>query len=111
MKIQHQKSKDKWAKMSIAEQMANIGTEVGRAITWKNKKRQDYSQMAFERALELLAFTKMAHKDYGILKEVCRVYELFADYFQGDNAYQMKDEDWEKYFNNFLYLSAKTRSL
>lgn len=112
MKIQHKDTKEKWAKMSLADQMANIGSEVARAISWKNKGRENYSQMAYVRALELLTFTKDAHSnDFGCLKEVCRLYELLADYFQGENLYHSTDKDWEKYFNSFLYLSAKRRSL
>ncbi len=58
MKYQHkQLASGKWEKLTFLEQMANIGSEVGRTITWKNKNRQEYSDRAFERALELLHLT------------------------------------------------------
>ncbi len=33
--------KGKWNKLSLIEQMANIGSEVSRTINWKNKSKKD----------------------------------------------------------------------
>ena len=44
-------------KNDFIEQMANVGAEIGRTISWKNKNRPDFSQRAFDRALELLDLT------------------------------------------------------
>lgn len=58
MNFQHKElSRGKWKKLSLIEQMANIGSEVERAISWKNKNSKEYSAMAFERALELIDLT------------------------------------------------------
>ena len=46
-----------WQELSFFEQMANVGSEVERTISWKNKGNLEYSQKAFERALELLDLT------------------------------------------------------
>jgi len=40
----YQKIKERWFKLSLAEQLANIGSEVIRAINWKEKGREDYSK-------------------------------------------------------------------
>jgi len=48
---------DPWNRLSIAEQMANVGCDVERAIRWRNKGNLEHSRNAFERALELLMFT------------------------------------------------------
>jgi hypothetical protein len=37
--------------------MAHIGSEVERAMAWRQKNNPEYSRMAFERALELLELT------------------------------------------------------
>ena len=37
--------------------MANVGSEVERALNWQAKGNKEYSRLAFERALELLDFT------------------------------------------------------
>ena len=58
MRIEHQNlAAGKWAELTLAEQLANIGSEVERAITWQEKGHNDYSQKAFLRSLELLSFS------------------------------------------------------
>lgn len=45
--IFHTNLEKKWKEYSLYEQMANIGTEVGRAINWRREKLKFYST-AFE---------------------------------------------------------------
>jgi hypothetical protein len=41
MNIQHKKlTGGRWAEMPLAEQMANVGSEVSRALNWKKKGRR-----------------------------------------------------------------------
>ena len=47
----------KWKEFSSFEQMANIGSEVERAVKWENRGNLEYSRLAFERALELVDLT------------------------------------------------------
>ena len=47
----------RWSQLSFLEQMANIGSEVERALNWRIKNNVDYAQKAFERALELIDLT------------------------------------------------------
>ena len=55
MNFQHKElAAGRWSTFSLVEQMANVGSDVGRAINWKAKGNLPYSQKAFERALELL---------------------------------------------------------
>ena len=63
-----------WHKKSFLEQMANIGSEVGRAINWRDKKNEEYAKMAFERSLELIDLSKESKLTPGQMKELCRVY-------------------------------------
>lgn len=92
-----------WNKFSMIEQLANIGSEVFRAIDWKNKGNREYSQMAFERALELFYFTIVDPKNIHHLKEITRTRECLVDYFAGENIYKSTDESWQKYFYAFNY--------
>ena len=85
------------------EQLANVGSEVYRTINWRNKDNLDYSNKAFERALELLDFTITDPKNRSRLKELTRVRECLVDYFMYDNIYGSSDEKWEKYFYAFAY--------
>jgi len=95
-----------WNRLSIAEQMANVGCDVERAIRWRNKGNLDYSRSAFERALELLMFTIADPKNIKRLSELCRLKEVLGDYFAGNNEYASTDEGWQKYFFNFNYMAA-----
>lgn len=97
---------DPWNRLSIAEQMANVGCDVERAIRWRNKGNLEYSRNAFERALELLMFTIADSKNKKRLKELCRLKEVLVDYFFGDNQYSFTDEFFQKYFINFNYMAA-----
>ena len=94
MTIQHKTlSSGRWEGFSLVEQLANVGSEVERAINWKNKGRADYCANAFGRALERL-------------REIMRVRELLADYFSGPNTFSSSDHSWSKYFLAFA-LAAK----
>ena len=44
----------RWSQLSFLEQMANIGSEVERALNWRLKNNTAYCQLAAERALELV---------------------------------------------------------
>lgn len=58
LKYQHQDlANGRWFELNFIEQMANVGSEVERAMAWKEKGDEEYSQKAFERALELLDLT------------------------------------------------------
>jgi hypothetical protein len=59
----------RWIRLSFAEQMADIRSEVERTISWKNKGRPDYSSRAFERALELLDMTVADEKNRARLRD------------------------------------------
>lgn len=93
----------KWAKLTLAEQLANVGSEVGRAISWRQKNNQEYSRLAFERALELIDLSLGTIKKFSQLRELARVREALADYFVFDNSYHSTDKSWQSYFLAFNY--------
>ena len=100
----HSAASGGWFRFTLVEQMANIGSEVERAISWKKKGRDDTAQAAFFRALELLDLTiKGVGRDEGKLKELCRCKEFFADFFIGSNQYSQTNEMWQRYFYHFTY--------
>jgi hypothetical protein len=104
MNYQHQRlAQGKWNELTLMEQLANVGSEVERAIKWKEKNNLEYCRMAFERALELMTLTIADKKNMPRLKEIARVREALVDYFAGDNDYASSDENWRKYFLAFNY--------
>ena len=91
----------RWARMDIIEQMANVGSEVERALNWRERGNAEYSRMAFKRALELLDLTLECTRGYPRLKEVARAREALVDFFHGDNEYRSTPESWRSYFGAF----------
>ena len=105
MKLTHHKdlTLERWKKLNLCEQLANVGSEVFRAIKWRGKN-PEYSRLALERALELLDLTLRANVDSGPrLKELARVREALVDYFFFDNEYGSSDKSWQDYFGSFNY--------
>ncbi|MEX1061738.1 MAG: hypothetical protein WEC39_01340 [Patescibacteria group bacterium] len=110
MSIQHKSlAAGRWQRMPLAEQLANVGSEVERTISWREKGDLEYSRQALWRALELLSFTKDSVKG-SQLREISRLYELLVDYFAGGNQFKSTDRLWRNYFNSFTYLTALRRS-
>jgi len=99
----------RWNLLSFAEQMANIGSEVERTISWKKKGRPEISGRAFERALELIDLTIADPKNRPRLREVLRVREAMSDHFYFDNFYQSTPEGWQRYFGSFLIAARGKR--
>ena len=93
---------ERWFKFSLLEQMANIGAEIGMAINWSKKSKEE-SQKFFERGLELLDLTINDKKNKKRLKELLRVRECLVDYFCFNNTYGSSDENWNNYFYAFNY--------
>jgi hypothetical protein len=103
MNYQHRElAEGKWKLLPFAEQMANVGSEIERTISWKAKGRLDFSGRAFDRAIELLDLTIADAKNRRRLKELLRVREVLADFFVFDNTYQSTAESWQRYFRCFL---------
>ena len=110
MNFQHKDlAAGRWFEMSLMEQLGNIGSEVGRAINWKNKNNPQNSWKAFVRALELIDLTISDKKNLSRLKEIVRMREVLADFFVGNNLFKSSDILWQKYFQNFAYAARKNR--
>lgn len=99
--IFHTELADRWDTFSIFEQMANIGAEVGRTISWRKKNNEKMSKNALYRALELIDFTVDDPKNKNSLKEILRMREVLCDYCMGDNIYKSTEASWNKYFYYF----------
>ena len=103
MSYQHENlAAGRWQEFNFFEQMANVGSEVERTISWR-QRNPEYSRLAFERALELLDLTAADKKNLSRLKELLRVREALADYFMFDNIYGSDDQKWRNYFYAFNY--------
>ena len=109
MNVQHKElASGKWQKLTFAEQMANIGSEVSRAIKWRNTDSQIF-QRAIERALELIDLTVTDPRWCKRLKEILRMREFFCEAAFGVNGYGLSLEDLERYFFDFALAARKPR--
>ena len=97
----------RWEKMSLLEQMANIGSEISRALNWKKKNNKEYMDKAVYRALELLSLTLASKHSFARYKELARVREAVIDYFYGENIFASSDKLWRSYFDHFGYALKK----
>ena len=110
MNYQHESlAAGRWHGFSLIEQLANIGSEVERALLWRKRNRQDYSLMALERSLELLDLTIADPRHRLRLRELTRLREALLDYFMGENAFQSTEESWRNYFYSYAYAARMNR--
>lgn len=109
MSYQHKDlASGRWKKLSLLEQMANVGSEVERALNWQAKGNIDYSQRAFERALELLDLTLDSVEQKTHFREIARAREAITDYFAGANEFKSTAESLKRYFFHFAYATRLT---
>ena len=94
--------KEKWMKMSLAQQMGNIGSEFSRMISLKQKGDLKNSQNSFDRTLGLLDLTISQRKS----RELFRLREVICDLFLGTNTYKVSTKYLKDYFL-FFALSAR----
>lgn len=94
----------RWKKMPLVEQMANIGSEVYRAMRWQGKNQQSF-ELAYTRALELFDLTIADSRWKKRLKELTRLREVFCDAILGGKEYNSSLADIERYFFYFAVAS------
>src|SRR3989344_5386531 len=89
----------RWQTLSLPEQLANIGSEVGRAINWKSKGDREQGEKALERGLELFDLSLQDSRwNYPKLKEIARAREVVCDFLAGDNEYGCDEKFLNDYF-------------
>lgn len=102
---------DRWQAMSVVEQFANIGSEVGRAVAAYEANNKERSQIAFDRALELFDLTISSPLiRSSARREAVRAREVFVDFFYGGNSFATSREQWERYFIPFAVLANSTKA-
>ncbi len=101
----------RWWKLSLCEQLGNVGSEVSRALRWRTRNPQ-IAQGAFERALDLMDLTldDPRHRRSVVrLRELARTREVLVDFLVGSNEYQSTADSLQRYFDAFAVAAALAR--
>jgi len=95
----------RWFGLSLAQQLGNIGSEVGRAAKAQGKDDARF-WAAVIRAQELFFLTLSdGRRTKSQKKEICRAYEVFCDAVSGGRAYGSDLKYLDRYFSFFAILS------
>jgi len=95
-----------WAKLSLLQQLGNVGSEVSRAQRWQNKDPLLF-ECAMSRALELLDLSIQDPRWRHRLKELARSRELLCDAWLGGKEYGTQLEDLNRYFFHFALAARR----
>ncbi|MFC1645893.1 hypothetical protein ACFL2Y_01795 [Candidatus Omnitrophota bacterium] len=108
MNFQHKElAMGRWKELSLSAQMANIGSEISRALNWQKKGKEGPCQKAASRALELLDLSLDSVTSSSRVRELARLREAVVDYFFGSNEFSSSETLWRKYFDHFAYILRK----
>lgn len=98
----------RWQKMTLAEQMGNIGSEITRMRVAQEKNDEEKFLLAGERVLELIDLTIMDERRMSQLKEILRLREILADVIiNNSKEYNIGIRDLEKYCLPFAIMARR----
>ena len=96
-----------WFAMPVSVQISNIGSEVNRAIRYKNKGDMQKAANFCNKAIEFFEIIKQDPKNSRRINEFnCCIDEL-TDYFIGDNEFKTNDEMLHRYYDAFLFTDQR----
>jgi len=101
----------RWFTLSLAEQLGNVGSEVGRAIRWA-AKNPALAQSALYRALDMIDLTLDAprhRRSVARLREIARAREVVIDFVDGSNEYGSTAASLIKYFDQLALAARNVR--
>lgn len=96
-----------WKQFSLAQQLGNIGSEVNRAICWKDKGDIKKVNGSAERVLELIDLTITDKRWSNKLREILFLREVFCDYFFNLSNYNVTTQQLKNYFLPFALIVVK----
>ncbi len=98
----------RWEGFSLAEQLANVGSEVDRAIAARAAQRSDRFDRALARALELFDLTARDDRWHGHRRrEILRAREEFCRLFFDDHVPSSAVRSLQHYFLHFAILAGQ----
>ncbi len=92
---------EKWFKLSLVQQMVNIGNEVKRALKFSSDP--DKKNMFFDRAIQYTQLTIEDPKNVHVLPELLISKEVLEDY-RGEHHLACSGEQISRYYQAYQYL-------
>jgi len=109
MTVQHQDlAAGGWHQRPLADQLANVGSEVGRMRRWHGRN-PEVCEHAFLRALELLDLTIGDARWSGRRKELSRARACLCDAMLGGREHGSTLEELDRYFLAFAVAARAGR--
>jgi len=102
-------SRERWFTLPLADQLGNVGSEVGRARTWQGRDEKLFWGAA-GRALELLDLTREDARWRSRRPELDRARESVADAVLDGEVYGSRLVDLEGYFMPFALYAQRVRT-
>jgi hypothetical protein len=99
----------RWHAMPLMDQLANIGSEVARAMRARTHDDEERTRAALDRALELFDLTLGDDRWQGRRREIARAREVVVDFLAGDNTYGSTAEWIDAYFLAFALAARRGR--
>ena len=106
MVIHQEQALGAWHRRSLVDQLANVGSEVGRARKWQGRN-PDLCERAFVRALELLDLTIADPRWRGRRKELTRTRTFLCDAMEGGKEHGSTLQDLDRYFLAFAVAARR----
>lgn len=91
-----------WFSMPVGVQISNVGSEVHRAIRWKNKGDTQKKISFCTKAIEFLELMKTDPKNKHRTRELDSCIDELKDYFMGENQFSTTEEQLIRYYDAFL---------
>ena len=109
MAIHQEQALGAWQRRSLVDQLANVGSEVGRVRKWQGRN-PELCERAFVRALELLDLTIADPRWTGRRKELTRVRTFLCDAMDGGKEHGSTLQDLDRYFLAFAVAARRRLS-
>lgn len=94
-----------WQKMSLAEQLANVGSEYNRFVHHSKSGDLKSKEFAFRRLMELLNLTISDKRWKNRLPELCKLREVITSEYSGSGEYNVSSENLKNCFLDFAILA------
>jgi hypothetical protein len=96
---------EKWAALSMFEQMGNIGSEVGRSMNALQRGDEESLNGAYRRGLDLIDATVDAWDSEARKRELLRAREIFTDAVESKRV----DRQLDSYFLQYALAARMMR--